>query len=149
MRRLVVSFFCSLALFCAAGEPVVQYWALSFATRDTSVSYSWSDTPLSRDDFVSRFAPGAEIFFDDGYVLYFEHPDYGFSNVSEWPDYVYHDARVVIPMLVRLKNCRDLVKLHSLNEVDLLDGTRFERLKWYFDNFPVENNSDNNANKSS
>ena len=71
------------------------------------------------------------------------------SKLSEIKDYVYHDARVVMPMLVRLKNCRDLVKLHSLNEVDLLDGTRFERLKWYFDNFPVDNYTDNNANKTS
>ena len=71
------------------------------------------------------------------------------SKLSEIKDYVYHDARVVIPMLFRLKNCRDLVKLHSLNEVDLLDGTRFERLKWYFDNFPDDNYPDNNGNKTS
>ena len=60
------------------------------------------------------------------------------SKMSEIKDYVYHDARVVMPMLDRLNNCRNLVKLNTLNNVDLLDGTSFERLKWYFDNYPSE-----------
>ena len=38
-----------------------------------------------------------------------------------------------MPMLSRLKNCRDLIKLNTLNEIDLLDGTEFEQLKDYFD----------------
>lgn len=63
------------------------------------------------------------------------------SKLSEIKDYVYHDARVVMPMLYRLNNCRNLVKLNTLNTVDLLDGTRFERLKWYFDNYPIIENT--------
>lgn len=60
------------------------------------------------------------------------------GRLREVMDYVQHDARVVMPMLSRLKNCRDLVKLSTVNQVDLLDGTDFERLRWYFDNYPPQ-----------
>ena len=60
------------------------------------------------------------------------------GRLHEIMDYVTHDARVVIPMLSRLKNCRDLVKMSTINRVDLLDGTSFEPLRWYFDNYPSQ-----------
>lgn len=60
------------------------------------------------------------------------------SSLSEIMDFVTHDAKVVMPMLSRLKHCRDLVKMNTLNEIDLLDGTEFEQLKWYFDNYPID-----------
>ena len=62
------------------------------------------------------------------------------ASLMEIKDYVLHDARVVMPMLSRLNNCRNLVKMNTLNEVDLLDGTGFEDLKGYFDNYNIEEN---------
>lgn len=57
------------------------------------------------------------------------------TSIGEIKDYVTHDAKIVMPMLSRLKNCRDIVKMNSNNEVDLLDGTEFNKLKKYFDNY--------------
>ncbi len=61
-------------------------------------------------------------------------------SIQEIMDYVMHDARVVMPMLSRLKKCRDLVKMNTLNGVDVLNGTGFENLIWYFDNYPDKEN---------
>lgn len=58
------------------------------------------------------------------------------SKISELRDFINHDAKIVFPMLSRLKRCRDLVKLSTVNELDLLDGTEFSDLKSYFDNLP-------------
>lgn len=59
------------------------------------------------------------------------------SKLNEIMDFVSHDARVVMPMLSRLNQCRQLIKMNTLNKVDLLEGTEFEQLKWYFDNYPI------------
>ena len=59
------------------------------------------------------------------------------SKQSELYDFINHDASIVIPMLSRLKKCRDLVKLGTANELDLLDHTEYKALKHYFDNLPV------------
>jgi len=58
------------------------------------------------------------------------------SKTSELRDYINHDAKIVFPMLSRLKKCRDLVKLSTVNKLDLLDDTDFSELKAYFDNLP-------------
>lgn len=58
------------------------------------------------------------------------------SKTSELRDYIKHDAKIVFPMLSRLKKCRDLVKLSTVNALDLLDDTEFSELKAYFDNLP-------------
>lgn len=58
------------------------------------------------------------------------------SKTSELRDYIKHDAKIVFPMLSRLKKCRDLVKLSTVNALDLLDDTEFSELKVYFDNLP-------------
>lgn len=58
------------------------------------------------------------------------------SKVSELRDYINHDAKIVFPMLARLKKCRDLVKLSTTNKIDLLDNSDFTYLKTYFDNLP-------------
>lgn len=55
------------------------------------------------------------------------------SKQRELYDYVNHDAKIVIPMLARLKRCRDLVKLATLNEVDLLDHDEYSQLRSFFD----------------
>lgn len=42
------------------------------------------------------------------------------SKQAELYDYINHDAKIVIPMLARLKKCRDLVKMGTVNDLDLL-----------------------------
>ena len=64
------------------------------------------------------------------------------SKLSELYDFINHDASIVIPMLSRLKKCRDLVKLGTVNELDLLDQTEYKSLKAYFDNLPVADAGD-------
>jgi hypothetical protein len=58
------------------------------------------------------------------------------SKEKELYDYVNHDATVVIPMLARLKKCRDLVKLATNNELDLLNREEYKPLKDFFDKNP-------------
>ena len=55
------------------------------------------------------------------------------SKQSELYDFINHDAKIVIPMLSRLKKCRDLVKLSTANGLDLLDHPEYEQLRTYFD----------------
>ena len=55
------------------------------------------------------------------------------SKEAELYDYVNHDASILIPMLSRLKKCRDIIKLGTVNELDLLDFPEYESLKKYFD----------------
>ncbi|WP_304433251.1 DUF3800 domain-containing protein [Acutalibacter muris] len=61
------------------------------------------------------------------------------SKLSELYDFINRDASIVIPMLARLKKCRDLVKLGTANNLDLLDHTEYQSLKAYFDNLPISN----------
>lgn len=61
------------------------------------------------------------------------------SKLSELYDFINRDASIVIPMLARLKKCRDLVKLGTANGLDLLDHTEYQSLKAYFDNLPIPN----------
>ena len=68
------------------------------------------------------------------------------SKTSELRDFIKHDAKIVFPMLSRLKKCRDLVKLSTVNGLDLLDDTEFSELKAYFDNLPELSSSDSNTN---
>ncbi len=56
------------------------------------------------------------------------------SKESEIYDYINHDAKIVIPMLERLKKCRDIIRLSTNNELDLLDHVEYKQLKTYFDN---------------
>ena len=55
------------------------------------------------------------------------------SKCAELYDFINHDAKIVIPMLSRLKKCRDLVKLATANELDLPDQPEYEQVKNYFD----------------
>ena len=52
---------------------------------------------------------------------------------QELYDFINHDAKIVIPMLARLQKCRDLIKLGTANELDLLDHTEYRKLRTYFD----------------
>lgn len=55
------------------------------------------------------------------------------SSQAELYDFINHDARIVIPMLERLKKCRDLVKLGTVNGLDLLEHSEYDHLRHYFD----------------
>ena len=58
------------------------------------------------------------------------------SKKAELFDFINHDAKIVIPMLERLKKCRDLVKLATNNELDLLAEPEYQALKDFFDAQP-------------
>lgn len=60
------------------------------------------------------------------------------SNIFSNDDFINHDAKIVIPMLARLKKCRDLVKLGTANELDLLDHPEYRQLQVFFDSLPEE-----------
>ena len=60
------------------------------------------------------------------------------SSQAELYDYVNHDASIVIPMLARLKKCRDLVKLGTVNNVDLLAQPEYQAIKKYLDLLPSD-----------
>ena len=55
------------------------------------------------------------------------------SKKSELFDFINHGTTIIIPMLERLKKCRDLVKLGTQNELDLFNKTEYSSLKKYFD----------------
>lgn len=55
------------------------------------------------------------------------------SKEAELYDFVNHGASVVIPMLERLRKCRDLVKMATNNELDLFAHDEFRKLRHYFD----------------
>lgn len=59
------------------------------------------------------------------------------SKQSELYDFINHDAKIVIPMLARLKKCRDLVKLGTVNGLDLLAHSEYDQLRTYFDALPA------------
>lgn len=55
------------------------------------------------------------------------------AKESELFDFINHGTTIIMPMLERLKKCRDLVKLGTANELDLFDKTEYSSLKKYFD----------------
>lgn len=60
------------------------------------------------------------------------------SNEKELYDFINHGTSVIMPMLSRLKKCRDTVKIATLNNVDLFDHTEYSSLKKFFEDVPVE-----------
>lgn len=55
------------------------------------------------------------------------------TNESEIYDFINHGSQVVLPMLSRLKKCRDLIKLATNGKVDLFDHAEYHDLKNFFD----------------
>lgn len=55
------------------------------------------------------------------------------AKESELFDFINHGTTIILPMLERLKKCRDLIKLGTNNELDLFDKTEYSSLKKYFD----------------
>ena len=55
------------------------------------------------------------------------------AKYEEVIDFINHGTTIIMPMLERIKKCRDLIKLGTNNEVDLFDKTEYASLKRYFE----------------
>jgi hypothetical protein len=55
------------------------------------------------------------------------------SKESELYDFINHGTSIIMPMLARLKRCRDIVNMGTVGKLDLFDNTAYESLKEYFD----------------
>ncbi len=56
------------------------------------------------------------------------------SKEDELYDFINHGTTIIIPMLDRLKRCRDIVKFETMGELDLFNNSEYTGLKKYFDN---------------
>lgn len=57
------------------------------------------------------------------------------ATEAELFDFINHGTSIIMPMLSRLKKCRDIVKLGTNNGLDLFDKTEYASLKRYFDDY--------------
>lgn len=55
------------------------------------------------------------------------------STEEELYDFINHGTSVIMPMLERLRKCRDTVKIATMGELDLFDHTEYETLNRFFD----------------
>jgi len=55
------------------------------------------------------------------------------SSESELYEFINHGNTILVPMLSRLKKCRDIIKARTIN-LDLFEKTEYNNLKKYFDN---------------
>ena len=64
------------------------------------------------------------------------------SNKQDLINFMEHNRTIILPMLSRLKRCRNLIQLGTKDKVDLFKETGFEKLKTIFDaidnDIPVE-----------
>lgn len=60
------------------------------------------------------------------------------ANEAELYDFINHGTSVIMPMLNRLKRCRDTVKAATLNKVDLFDHTEYTTLKKFFEDVSID-----------
>lgn len=56
------------------------------------------------------------------------------AKESELFDFINHGTTIIMPMLNRLRICRDLIKLGTNNRLDLFENTEYSSLRKYFDN---------------
>lgn len=54
------------------------------------------------------------------------------SKEAELYDFINHGTTIIMPMLGRLKKCRDIINLETLGEVDLFNNTEYRDLQRYF-----------------
>lgn len=54
------------------------------------------------------------------------------SKKSELYDFINHGVSITIPMMERMKKCRDLIKMGTMGEIDLFDHTEYNSLQKYF-----------------
>lgn len=55
------------------------------------------------------------------------------SKESELYDFIDHGTSIIMPMLSRLKRCRDIVNMGTIGKLDLFDNIHYKALKEYFD----------------
>jgi len=55
------------------------------------------------------------------------------TSIKDIDKFINHGKRIILPMLHRIKNARDAIKLATGNELDLLDKEEFLELKQFFD----------------
>lgn len=55
------------------------------------------------------------------------------SREEELYDFINHGTSIIMPMLARLKKCRDNISQGTDGELDLFDNTEYKNLKKYFD----------------
>lgn len=60
------------------------------------------------------------------------------SRECELYDFINHGVSVIVPMLERLKKCRDTVNLATNGELDLFDQAEYSNIKKYFSALAVE-----------
>lgn len=55
------------------------------------------------------------------------------STEEELCDFINHGQSIIVPMLSRLKKCRDAIKLGTNGDIDLFDKSEYNELKQFFD----------------
>ena len=122
---------------------VLKYLLFRFMNNDTRKYISTKElknhlkgTPffdLSTQTFRTRIIGKMR---DEGVIISGSSAKKGYkipANETELYDFINHGVHIIMPMLDRLKKCRDLIKLGTGNEVDLFDRTEYQQLKKYFD----------------
>lgn len=56
------------------------------------------------------------------------------SKQEEVYDFINHGTTIIMPMLARLKKCRDIINIETMGELDLFDNTGYCALQKFFDN---------------
>jgi hypothetical protein len=55
------------------------------------------------------------------------------SKVGELYDFINHGTTIIMPMLSRLKKCRDNIRMETDGKLDLFDNSEYKMLKEFFD----------------
>jgi len=58
------------------------------------------------------------------------------TSQAELFDFINIGTTIIMPMLERLKKCRDLIKMGTANHIDLFDQSEYQTLQKYFDEKP-------------
>ena len=92
-----------------------------------TTEYQISSTQMFRNKIIGNLR-------DNGVIIASSSKGYKIpSKESEIYDFINHGTSIIIPMLERLKKCRDLIKLGSANELDVFDHSEYRTLRKYFD----------------
>lgn len=55
------------------------------------------------------------------------------SKEEELYDFINHGTTIIMPMLARLRTCRDIVKIETMGELDLFDNSEYKDLQKFFE----------------
>ncbi len=55
------------------------------------------------------------------------------SKEEELYDFINHGTTIIMPMLARLKKCRDIIMMETLGKLDLFNNTEYIELRRYFE----------------